>query len=212
MDDDHIEKVTSVYDALYELVYENDSTYDSLRQDGDYTEMQDIFTGNRSLFMMGTLDNAPALRAADMQFGILPFPKYDEEQEAYYAHTYDGLTSFGIPASAKDPEMCARILDAMSAENKASVIPAYNEIVLDNRVAQDGDSKEMLGIIRDNLYFDFGFIYSDPMKGSSTASSGPFAIFGDELRKQTASYTSPFKSVEEIFITNLADIMAKFAD
>jgi hypothetical protein len=84
--------------------------------------------------------------------------------------------------------------------------------VLDNRVAQDGDSKEMLGIIRDNLYFDFGFIYSDPMKGSSTASSGPFAIFGDELRKQTASYTSPFKSVEEIFITNLADIMAKFAD
>ena len=25
-------------------------------------------------------------------------------------------------------------------------------------------------------------------------------------------YTSPFKSVEEIFITNLADIMDKFAD
>lgn len=212
MDDSHIGKVTTVYDALYELIYENDGTYDSLLQDGDYTEMQDVFTGNRALFMMGTLDNAPALRAADMQFGILPFPKYDEDQEDYYAHTYDGLSSFGIPASAQNPEMCARILDAMAAENKTSVIPAYNEIVLDNRVAQDGDSKEMLGIIRENLYFDFGFVYSHPMKGTSTASSGPFAIFGDELRKQTASYTSPFKSVEDIFITNLEGIMDKFAE
>ena len=70
----------------------------------------------------------------------------------------------------------------------------------------------MLGIIRDNLYFDFGFVYSHPMKGDSTASSGPFAIFGDELRKQTASYTSPFDSVEGIFITNLQSIMDTFAE
>ena len=109
--------------------------------------------------------------------------------------------------------MCARILDAMSAENKTSVIPAYNEIVLDNRVAQDSDSKEMLGIIRENLFFDFGFVYSHAMKGTSAdAMSGPFAIFGDQLRLQTASYTSPFEEVEGIFITNLSEIMEKFAD
>lgn len=212
MDEEHVEKVVTVYDALYELIYENDGTYDSKLQDGIYTEMQEVFTGGRSLFMMGTLENAPVLRTSDMLFGILPFPKYDEDQENYYAHTYDGLSSFGIPASARDPEMCARILDAMAAENKTSVIPAYNEIVLDSRVARDEDSKEMLGIIRNNLYFDFGFVYSHPMKGDSSASSGPFAIFGDELRKQTASYTSPFKSVEEIFMTNLATIMETFAE
>lgn len=212
MDEEHIDKVVTVYDALYELIYENDGTYDSLLQDGIYTEMQEMFTGGRALFMMGTLENAPVLRTSDMLFGILPFPKYDEEQEDYYAHSYDGLSSFGIPASARQPEMCARILDALSAENKTSVIPAYNEIVLDSRVARDEDSKAMLGIIRDNLYFDFGFVYSHPMKGDSAASSGPFAIFGDELRKQTASYTSPFDSVEGIFITNLQSIMDTFAE
>ena len=213
MDADHIKKVVDVYDALFELIYENDGTYDSLLQDGNYTEMQDMFTGGRSLFMMGTLENAPVLRSSDMVFGILPFPKYDEEQENYYAHTYDGLSSFGIPASAKDPEMCARILDAMAAENKTSVIPAYNEIVLDSRVARDEDSKEMLGIIRNNLYFDFGFVYSDPMKGESTAAkSGPFARFGDELRLRTPSYTSAFAQLEEIFKTNLITIMETFED
>lgn len=211
MDGDHADKVTTVYDALYDLIYDNDGTYDSLLQDGDYTEMQEIFTGNRALFMMGTLDNATTLRASDLQFGILPFPKYDEDQEEYYAHTYDGLSSFGIPASAKNPEMCARILDAMAAENKTSVIPAYNDIVLDNRVARDPDSKEMLGIIRNNLYFDFGFVYSAGMQASGV-SSGPFAIFGDELRKQTASYTSPYKSAEEVFKTNLESLMEFFRD
>jgi hypothetical protein len=212
MDADHIDKVVTVYDALYELVYENDGTFDSQLQDGVYTEMQDMFTGGRSLFMMGTLENAPVLRTSEMQFGILPFPKYDEEQEDYYAHSYDGLSSFGIPASAKDPEMCARILDALAAENKTSVIPAYNEIVLDSRVARDEDSKAMLGIIRDNLYFDFGFVYSNPMKGDSAVKSGPFARFGDELRLQTPSYTSAFAQYEDVYKTNLQKIMDTFAE
>lgn len=212
MDADHIDKVVTVYDALYNLVYENDGTYDSQLTDGVYTEMQDMFTGGRSLFMMGTLENAPVLRTSDMLFGILPFPKYDEEQEDYYAHTYDGLSSFGIPASAKNPEMCGRILDALSAENKTSVIPAYNEIVLDSRVARDEDSKAMLGIIRDNLYFDFGFVYSDPMKSDSAVKSGPFARFGDELRLQTPSYTSAFAQYESVYMTNLEKIMDIFAE
>ncbi|MBO5898493.1 MAG: hypothetical protein J6R04_05740 [Clostridia bacterium] len=212
MDADHIDKVVTVYDALYELVYENDGTFDSQLTDGVYTEMQDVFTGGRALFMMGTLENAPVLRASDMMFGILPFPKYDEEQEDYYAHSYDGLSSFGIPASAQDPEMCARILDALSAENKTSVIPAYNEIVLDSRVARDEDSKAMLGIIRDNLYFDFGFVYSDPLKGDSAVKSGPFARFGDELRLQTPSYTSAFAQYEEVYKTNLEKVMDTFAE
>ena len=208
MDEDHIDKTTSVYDSIYALIYEKDGTYDSQLQDGDYTEMAEIFTGGRSLFMMGTLDNSPKLRAADMEFGILPFPKYDDEQEEYYAHTYDGLSSFGIPLSAKDPAMCAKILDAMAAENKTSVIPAYNEIVLDGRVAQDGDSREMLNIIRENLFFDFGFAYSNSMTMSGV--SGPFALFGDALRRQSASFSTEWDQYATALAANLEDVMSKF--
>jgi hypothetical protein len=208
MDEDHIDKTTAVYDALYDLIYENDGTYDSKLTDGDYTEMNEIFTAGRSLFMTGELRITPALRAADMEFGILPFPKYDDEQEEYYAHSYDGLSSFGIPLSAKDPAMCAKILDAMAAENKTSVIPAYNEIVLDARVAQDGDSREMLNIIRDNLYFEFGYVYSVPM-GMSGA-QGPFALYGDALRRGSESFITEWDRYSSSMESMLEGILEKF--
>lgn len=211
LDEAHVAKVDAVYNALYNLIYENDGTYDSSGPaDGDYNEMIDIFTGGRSLFMMGTLDNAPALRKSDIELGILPFPKYDLAQDRYYAHSYDGMSSFGIPTSAQDPEMCAKIMDAMSAENKTSVIPAYNDIVLAGRVAKDSDSREMLNLLRENLYFDFGFVFTDTLKGTTGLTGGPFQHFGDQLRHGIASYISPYREVEGIYMENLESILKKF--
>ena len=209
MDEDHAEKVTNVYAALYNLIYNNEGTWDSKLQDGDYTEMLQMFTAeDGALFMTGTLENANQIRQAKMEFGILPFPKYDIDQDTYLAHSYDGLSAFGIPACALDPAMSAKVLDALGAESKYSVVPAYHEVVLDGRIAQDADSKEMLGIIRQNLYFDFGFIYSDALKGSSQA--GPFAFFGDELRAGRESLASGWASAYETYTTRLAELMAKF--
>ena len=210
MDDDHAEKVETVYTTLYDLVYQNEGTFDSLLTDGDYTEMLEIFTTDGALFMTGTLNNANALRNADMKFGILPFPKYDYDQEEYLSHSYDGLSSFSVPACATAPQMCAKVLDAMGAESKYSVIPAYYEVVLQGRVAQDADSKEMLNIIRENLFFDFGFIYSDALKGPGTT-AGPFAFFGDKLREGKESLSAAWASVYDIYLAKLDEVMAKFA-
>ena len=209
MDADHAEKVTDVYTMLYNLIYNNPGTWDSkIYRDEDYTEMIQMFTANGSLFMTGTLQNANQLRQAKMEFGILPFPKYDIDQETYLAHSYDGLSSFAIPACTFDPEMGAKVLDAMGAESKYSVIPAYYEVVLQGRIAQDAESKEMLGIIRQNLYFDFGFIYSNALKGGSQA--GPFAFFGDELRAGRESLSSGWASVYETYEIKLAELIEKF--
>lgn len=212
MDEDHSEKVATVYDTLYDLIYENEGTFDSLLTDGDYTEMLEIFTtDDGALFMTGTLNITTSLRNADMQFGILPFPKYDVDQESYLSHSYDGLSSFSVPACATNPTMCAKVLDAMGAESKYTVIPAYYEVVLQGRVAQDADSKEMLDIIRENLYFDFGFLYSDALKGPGT-SAGPFAFFGDKLREGKESLSAAWESVYDIYLTKLDEVMGKFAE
>jgi hypothetical protein len=211
MDEDHAVKVTTVYAMLYDLIYNNEGTWDSKLTDGDYTEMLQMFTAeNGALFMTGTLQNANQLRQAKMEFGILPFPKYDIDQETYLAHSYDGLSSFAIPASAHFPKMCAKVLDAMGAESKKSVIPAYYEVVLQGRVAQDADSKEMLGIIRENLYFDFGFIYSDTLKSGSVA--GPFAFFGDELRAGKASLSAGWAGAGDIYNEQLIEVLRKFKE
>jgi hypothetical protein len=209
MDEDHAEKVSTVYAALYDLIYNNDGTWDSKLTDGDYTEMLQMFTAeDGALFMTGTLENANHLRQAKMEFGILPFPKYDIDQETYLAHSYDGLSSFAIPTCSTEPAMGAKVLDALGAESKYSVIPAYYDVVLQGRIAQDADSKEMLTIIRQNLYFDFGFIYSNALKSGSV--TGPFAFFGDELRAGKESLSSGWASAYDIYTLKMAELMAKF--
>jgi hypothetical protein len=159
--------------------------------------------------MSGTLDNAPALRQSEVEFGILPFPKYDEDQENYLSHSYDGLSSFGVPLCAYDPEMCGMILEALCAESSYSVIPKYYDVVLQGRLARDEESKEVLDTIRENLYFDFGFVYSGAI-GKGLA-MGPFALFGDACQ-QGKQLNIAYAENESIYTTNLESIIDYFAN
>ncbi len=208
MDEDHIDKVTDVYDTLYELLYENDTAFDRAWLPSGAKEYE-IFTEDRALFFLESLDMTVELRAAEMDFGILPYPKYDENQEKYLSSTDDGLSTFAIPLSAYEPEMCVLILDALAAESKTSVIPAYYDVVLQGRVAQDKESKEMLDIIREDLYFDFGFVYSFAIKGDNT-NYGPFAFFGDSLAKRDESFSVAYEPLRRVHENALELLLEKF--
>ena len=202
-------KTMELYEQVYALTHDNEGVYYHIptTADHDYTGMTEIFTSNRALFMSGTLDNAPALRQSAGEFGVMPFPKYDEEQEDYLSHSYDGLSSFGIPLCAHDSEMCAMILEALCAESSYSVIPKYYDIVLQGRLARDEQSKQMLDKIRENLYFDFGFIYSSAI-GKGLA-MGPFALFGDACQ-QGKQLNVAYAENESIYETNLEEIIGYF--
>jgi hypothetical protein len=204
-------RTIDLYEQVYELIYENEGVYYHIptTADHDYSGMTDIFTAGRALFMSGTLDNAPALRQSEVEFGILPFPKYDEDQENYLSHSYDGLSSFGVPLCAYDPEMCGMILEALCAESSYSVIPKYYDVVLQGRLARDEESKEVLDTIRENLYFDFGFVYSGAI-GKGLA-MGPFALFGDACQ-QGKQLNIAYAENESIYTTNLESIIEYFAN
>ena len=154
--------------------------------------MMDMFLENRGLFISGTLDNTTTLRQMDTDFGILPFPLYDANQEKYISHSYDGLSVFGIPSSVKDPECSGAILEALGAESKASVIPDFYETVLKGKVARDNDSEAMLDLIRDALYFDFGFVHA-------VSINGLFQFFGDKLQESTENFASAYEKQSKVF-------------
>ena len=105
--------------------------------------------------------------------------------------------------------MCVYILDALSAESKTSVIPAYYEVVLQGRVAQDKESKEMLDIIREDLYFDFGYVYSYAIRGNSS-NYGPYAFFGDSLVRRDESFAVAYESLRGVHEYALEQLLDKF--
>lgn len=208
MDEDHIDRVSYVYDLLFVQLYENDTTFDRSWLPSGAME-RDIFTEDRALFFLGGLNAATKMRQFETEFGILPYPMLDELQDGYLSSTDDGMSSFAIPLSAYEPEMCVLILDALAAESKTSVIPAYYDVVLQGRIAQDKESKEMLDIIREDLYFDFGFVYSYAIRGGNN-NNGPYAFFGDSLIRRDTSFTTAYDSVRGMHEYALDELMKQF--
>ncbi len=101
------------------------------------------------------------------------------------------------PVSAKDPEMSGTILEAMCAESNYSVIPAFYDTVLMNKVTRDEESAKMLDLLRETLYFDFGYVHGVP-------AGGIFQLFGDQLlaygnQNITSYIESQRKSIETKF-------------
>lgn len=155
------ERSQNMLDKLLKLYYSNSTYYKNEPLSEPYkTEEPVIFTSNRALFMSGYLGNSNILRNMDADFGIIPYPKYDEEQESYRTTAHNSVSMMCFPVTVKDPEMSAIITEALCAESYRNVIPQYYDKVLKAKGARDDESAEMIDIIRDSLIFDFGWVHS----------------------------------------------------
>ena len=121
----------------------------------------DTFEENRALFMWIRMRVVEVFRGMDANFGIIPMPKYDEAQENYCSlvNPYTGVL-MGIPKSAGDLARTSVILEAMSAESRYTLQPAYYDIVLNRKFTRDEESSDMLDIIFSTRVYDIGGVYS----------------------------------------------------
>ena len=107
------------------------------------------------------LENS-ALRNMTDEYGVVPMPKYDENQANYHSQMHDAFTIACIPTTVKGErlEQMAAFLEAMSSASYRIVRPDYYETTLRTKIAQDPQSSEMMDIIINNIHIDAGIIYS----------------------------------------------------
>lgn len=111
---------------------------------------QKMFTTGRATFMGGTVgDMRTYLPSSGVDYGIVPMPKYETEQEQYISYVYEGAALCGIPTAASDTHInrTCTVLEWLCAYSYKNVKSVYYEIILQARVAQDPTSVEMLDII-----------------------------------------------------------------
>ncbi len=162
-----IEKMSNVVDKLITLFNESNAWFDqSSGDDGKQTAMSNLFAnGNVGTITMrlGSVETEQFLTMQD-EYGIIPMPKYDENQEKYYTFLHDQFTSIGIPSVlASDEErvqMIGAVLEAMALESYKSVVPTYYEVALKGRYLEDSDSWRMLDMIYENVKVDAGVLYT----------------------------------------------------
>ncbi len=118
------------------------------------------FRNGLGFFLSWTIGESHNMRDMEDDFGILPFPKWDESQERYI--TYNALgnaTAYAVPVTA-DLDMTSCILEALAYYGYNDILPEYYNRALKGKSARDTESEEMLDIIFDNIEFDFTQIYS----------------------------------------------------
>lgn len=130
------------------------------RKDNSDTLAIKTFSNNQAMFYMQLMQLVPKLRDMDADFGILPFPKYDEDQAEYY-NTVGSWHSvfFCMPFGNVDTTNASILAEALACEGMYTVTPAYYEMTLKNKATRDEDSAEMLDIIFATRVYDLGWYY-----------------------------------------------------
>lgn len=149
-----IEKIPVIIDGLYagQIMFDADA------RSMEHKTIIDLFADDRALFFVELLHHSHYFREMDVDMGFLPHPKYDESQENYITNVFN-TTLMAVPATSADLERTGIILEALSAESRKRVIPAYYDKMLKTKIARDDESGEMLDIMFSTRKADLGVIY-----------------------------------------------------
>ena len=121
----------------------------------DFKTSLEEFSKNMGLFTATVIGRVQTLRTMETDYGLLPFPKYDEEQDQYYSRVIDGWLHV-VPITNPDPERTSVIMEALASGTARHIIPAYYDNVISMKALRDDESIEMLDIIRATRIIDLG--------------------------------------------------------
>lgn len=160
-------------------------------------ECKVFFGQGKALFSPLPLGYGTDLQSYDVEYGILPMPKYNEEQDAYHSTCSDFYSVFAIPlTSADDTDFIGTITEALCVESSRSVIPEYYNLVLKTRNTSDDDSAEMIETVKDGLLCNFGYLYSCTL-------DWPAHQLNICVNNKAGSFSTNWQAKESMFNVNL---------
>ncbi len=153
------ERATDVFEAIFNLHSGSDLYYL-----GTETDVHTVCKHTKEMFksgqiaFTGTSTKAIAnYRDMDYDIGIVPYPKFDENQEEYYVLTSGcGVATIPVTVSSDRFENISIIIDALSRDSQDGLMQTYREVVLKTKYSRDEDSANMLDIIFKSGTFDLG--------------------------------------------------------
>jgi hypothetical protein len=198
------ENLYSLLEKLFEFENTDGIYYDFYPELVAGKTMDEIalhFTDCNCFFMMDSIQTCQYLRNMTDDFGLLPMPKYSEEQESYYSSVCDGYLNVA-PITALDLERTSIILEELAVETKNIVMPAYVEMTLQQKALRDEDSIVMLDIILDTRTIDLGVtVWMNPVR--TTIVDNCFAVGKSNFASAVAASQKVIDKTVSKAITNL---------
>ncbi len=166
--DQHVETFANCFDKIYDMINTPSYGMTSTKM-SDWFADDDIWVNgfgsmmekNNLLFHLTNMNRCRLFRELETDFGIIPPPKANEQQERYYTWSEANFSnSVAIPVNAKDKERTCYILEGLSCIANETTYYAYIEQSLKGKYLRDDDSEAMLELIFDSRVYDLGDIFS----------------------------------------------------
>ena len=121
-----------------------------------------MFANDQALFFLTVLNTFIRLRNQDVDFGILPYPKYNEDQSNYLSYvsgSSSNMVCVGALMGEEDRERNGALIEAAAYYSKKIVTPEYYDYTLKGKLIRDDESSPCLDLIIGNRIFDVGMYY-----------------------------------------------------
>ncbi len=102
----------------------------------------------------------------DHEYGVIPYPKYDENQEKYRTMVDGNHEAMSVLITEPDLEFIGIMTEVLCAESYKRVMPAYFNVCLKTRYASSPEDAEMMDLCVNARVFDLGYVY-DNWSGAS---------------------------------------------
>lgn len=162
------DKTVNIYEKLKAVLGDESVSYcmDCSQVDAHgfahkYSYLRSLFTQDLYMFHYTSQGALGEFSEMESDFGVVPFPKYNQQQEKYQTIYPYNNNLLAIPSTmeGEDLERTAVLLEDMNYFSSFTVVPAWFDTLLSRRYARDDESEESLHILRDNCVYDIGLYY-----------------------------------------------------
>ena len=149
------ERFTSVIEKIFAMTYDNLARFKTSEDLDVPTPNIRMFSTGHSLFLDCSLFYVASLREMETDFGIIPYPKYDDAQANYCARVSYYMPPM-IPITNGNLDMTGAVLEETNYRAKLYITPAYYDISLKGKYSRDPESISMLDLIFASRVVDLG--------------------------------------------------------
>ena len=167
-----------------------------------------LFAGGSSLFIIYSLDLAMnSLQGGGIDYGILPIPKFDADQQDYFTTLNYKYSLYMISKGTDIPLIAATTLEALASQSYRTVTPNLYEVAMKIRYTTDVTSQKMIDYIRDGVSFEIGRTFTHVFNYDTYRT----------IRKQLAGteqkgWQTVAAGLDGTFRENLNTLLQSFAD
>ncbi len=190
------QKTVDLLDKVCNLLHTSGDAY--IKQDTAHFK-----TGNSLFIIQAASITANHLTDVDFTYGVLPMPKYNEDQASYRTALSFPYTMYMISASAPDAEAAAATIELLAYQSYIHVTPAIFEESMKLRYADQSDDAFMFDKIRESVVIDIGRLLSTQLDNMS------FSIFRNAVNNNTAG---SYMSAQKVYAKNFAKKLETITD